>query len=83
VLERSGEVLAVLQGHSHDNSLATLGGIPYCVVRAMVEDEGARNNAFASVDVFADHSLVLRGSFRQSSYPVLGAGRGPTGPVVP
>ena len=72
VLEGSGRVLAVFQGHSHQNSLQTVGGIPYCVVRAMVEDDGAANNAFASVDVFSDYSMVLNGSYRQSSYPAFG-----------
>ena len=71
VLEKSGKVLAVLQGHSHQNFLATVGGIPYCVLRAMVEDPGAANNAFSSVEIFADHSIAIRGNFKQATYDPL------------
>ncbi len=68
VLEKSGRVLAVLQGHSHQNFLETVNGIPYCVLRAMVEDPGAPNNAFAAIEIFPDHSVAIRGNFRQDSY---------------
>ncbi len=65
------KVLAVLQGHSHQNFVATVNGIPYCVLRAMVEAAGPDNNAFATVELFADLSIAIRGSFRQSSYAAL------------
>jgi len=71
ILEKSGKVLAVLQGHSHQNFLTTVGGIPYCVLRAMVEDPGAPNNAFSTVEIFADHSIAIRGNFRQTTYDPL------------
>ncbi len=71
ILEKSGRVLAVFAGHSHQNFLTTVNGIPYCVFRAMVEEAGAPNNAFCTVDVFADHSIAVRGSFRQTSYDSL------------
>lgn len=73
VLEKSGQVLAVFQGHSHQNYLDTVGGLPYCVLRAMVEDPGAPNNAFATVEIFADHSLAIRGNYRQANYDHLAA----------
>ncbi len=65
------KVLAVLEGHSHRNFLGAVSGIPYCVARAMVEAEGPANNAFATVELFADHSIAVRGSFQQTSYPTL------------
>jgi alkaline phosphatase len=68
VLEKSGKVLAVLQGHSHQNYLATVGGLPYGVLRAMVENPGAPNNAFATIEIFPDHSIAIRGNFCQASY---------------
>jgi len=71
VLTRSGKVLAVFQGHSHQNALEVVDGIPYCVVRAMVEDAGPANNAFATVEIFDDLSIALSGRYRQSTYPVL------------
>jgi alkaline phosphatase len=67
----SPKVLAVLQGHSHQNFAGTVNGIPYCVLRAMVEAPGADNNAFATVELFPDLSIAIRGSFRQTSYPSL------------
>jgi alkaline phosphatase len=73
VIEKSGRVLAVFQGHSHQNYLDTVGGLPYCVLRAMVDDPGAPNNAFATVEIFSDHSLAVRGNFRQASYNRLAA----------
>jgi alkaline phosphatase len=65
------KVLAVLQGHSHQNFIATVNGIPYCVLRAMVEAAGPDNNAFATVELFADLSIAIRGSFRQTTYGAL------------
>ncbi len=77
VLEKSGKILAVLQGHSHQNFLETVNGVPYCVLRAMVEDPGAPNNAFATVEVFSDHSVAIHGNFRQASYDNLAQSKTP------
>jgi alkaline phosphatase len=72
VIEAAGsKVLAVLQGHSHRNFLGAVQGVPYCVVRAMVEAAGPANNAFALVEVFADHSAAVHGRFQQASYAPL------------
>jgi alkaline phosphatase len=71
ILEKSGRVLAVLQGHSHQNFLTTVNNIPYCVLRAMVEDPGPTNNAFGTVEIFADNSIAIHGQFRQDSYDSL------------
>jgi len=49
-----------------------VNGIPYCVIRAMVEAAGPANNAFAVVELFADGSIAIRGEFQQASYPSLG-----------
>ena len=49
ILEASGNVVAVFQGHMHWGGLARIGGIPYCTLRAMVEGAGLENNAFAIV----------------------------------
>lgn len=81
VLEQSGRVLAVFAGHSHQNYLATVNGIPYCVFRAMVEDPGAANNAFCTVEVFPDHSIAVRGNFRQMSYDHLSPVKAAAPPV--
>jgi hypothetical protein len=83
ILEKSGRVLAVLQGHSHQNFLATVKGIPYCVLRAMVEDPGPPNNAFGTVEIFADHSIAIRGQFRQDSYDNLAKTKLPAESALP
>lgn len=72
VLEASRRVLAVFQGHSHQNELAMVGGIPYLVVRALVEEPGPANNAFAIVEVMPDHRIAVRGAYRQTTVPQLG-----------
>ena len=51
ILEASGDVIAVFQGHMHTGGLEMINGIPYCTLRAMVEGPGAENNAFAVVKV--------------------------------
>lgn len=68
------KILAVLQGHSHRNFLGDVNGVPYCVLRAMVEAAGPANNAAAVVEVFADRSIAVRGHFQQASYAKLGSG---------
>ena len=40
VLEESGKVLAVFQGHSHKNDYKEIGGIHYCTLVAMIEGSG-------------------------------------------
>lgn len=64
VLEKSGKVLAVLQGHSHKNDLRQIGGIPYCTLAAVIEGSGAENNAYGVLELFADGSARIDG-FRQ------------------
>lgn len=49
ILEASGDVVAVFQGHMHWGGLTRISGIPYCTLRAMVEGPGLENNAFAVV----------------------------------
>jgi hypothetical protein len=68
------KVVAVLQGHSHRNALTVVNGIPYCVARAMVEAEGPANNAFATVELFADGSLAVRGRYQQTTYDKITSG---------
>ena len=68
LLESSGKVAAVFQGHSHQNDYQYIGGIHYCTVAAMVEGSGAGNNAFARLDVLPEGALKVTGFVRQKSY---------------
>ncbi|MEZ0385915.1 MAG: metallophosphoesterase [Verrucomicrobium sp.] len=64
VLEDSGHVVAVFQGHSHKNDYQQIKGIHYCTLVAMIEGSGEVNNGYSLLDVMPDHSLRLQG-FRQ------------------
>lgn len=64
ILETSGRVLAVFQGHSHHNEYRQIGGIHYCTLRAMVEGSGKANSGYGLLNVFPDGSMRLAG-FRQ------------------
>ena len=68
ILEDSGKVLAVFQGHSHKNELQQIGGIHYCTLVAMVEGTGIGNNAYSVMDLFPDGSIQLHGFRMQADY---------------
>ena len=68
VLEESGKVLAVFQGHSHKNDLKDIGGIHYCTLVAMVEGSGAENNGFSLMEILDGGTIRLTGFRKQSSY---------------
>lgn len=65
ILEASGKVKAVFQGHSHKNELKMVGGIPYCTLKAMVDGSGEENSGYSLLEVFADGSLRLKGYRKQ------------------
>jgi len=68
IFEDSGKVLTVLQGHSHKNDYQQIAGIHYCVLVAMVEGSGAKNNAYSTMDLFADGSIHITGFQKQQAY---------------
>jgi predicted phosphodiesterase len=68
ILEASGKVLAVLQGHYHVNDYQQLGGIHYVTLAAMVEGSGAESNAYAVMDVLPGDAIRIRGFRRQKGY---------------
>ncbi len=68
VLEQSGKVAAVFQGHSHHNKYSEIKGIHYCTMVAMVEGSGLDNNGYSTLDVYEDGSLILNGFCKQKDY---------------
>ena len=68
VLEGSGKVLAVFQGHSHKNDYKEIGGIHYCTLVAMIEGSGAENNGFSVVKLRTDGTIKLTGFRKQKGY---------------
>jgi alkaline phosphatase len=68
VLERAGNVVAVFQGHSHENEHVEVNGIHYCVIRAMVEGPGPDHSGYAMIRVDPAGSVVVDGFARQTDY---------------
>jgi predicted phosphodiesterase len=68
ILEDSGRVLAVFQGHSHQNDLKHIGGIHYCTLVAMVEGSGAENNGYSTMEITKGGTIRLRGFRKQHGY---------------
>jgi len=68
VLEDSGKVLAVFQGHYHRNDHKQIGGIHYCTLCAVVDGSGEENNAYAVVDLFAGGKIRVDGFRKQADY---------------
>ena len=68
VLEESGQVLAVFQGHSHQNEHKVIGEIHYCTLVAMVEGSLEASNGCSTASVFADGTIRLTGFRKQASY---------------
>lgn len=68
VLEGSGQVLAVFQGHSHKNDYKEIGGIHYCTLLAMIEGSGAENNGFSVVQVGTGGTIRITGFRKQKGY---------------
>jgi len=60
ILEDSGKVAAVFQGHHHAGGYRRLQGIHYYTLKAMVEGPYPANNAYALVDVLPD-KIVING----------------------
>jgi len=61
ILEQSGKVTAVFQGHHHEGSYSYIEGIHYYTLKAMVEGPGEENNSYAIVEILPDHSISVTG----------------------
>jgi len=68
VLESSGKVLAVFQGHSHKNDHQEIGGIHYATLVAMVEGAGTDSNGYSTMDVLEDGTIRFTGFRKQATY---------------
>jgi predicted phosphodiesterase len=67
LLEKSGKVAAVFQGHSHKNDYQQINGIHYTTLVAMVEGTGAENSGYTMLGIMPDSSLRLQGFRRQQA----------------
>lgn len=66
ILEQSGNVLCVFQGHVHEERYNLINGIHYYSVNAVVDGDGPENSAYMIVDVYKDGSLKMDG-FRRAT----------------
>jgi predicted phosphodiesterase len=77
ILEASGKVIAVLQGHSHKNELQTIAGIPYITLAAMIEGSGLENSGASILNISVDATFTLTGFRRHANHPVIGVSPSP------
>jgi len=61
ILEQSGRVICVFQGHVHEERYNLINGIHYYSVNAVVDGDGPENSAYMIVDVYKDGSLKIDG----------------------
>ena len=66
ILEQSGKVICVFQGHVHEERYNLINGIHYYSVNAMIDGDGPENSAYMVVDIFKDGSLKVDG-FRRAT----------------
>jgi alkaline phosphatase len=67
ILERSGRVRAVFQGHRHEGMFTRISGIPYYTLKGMIEGSGPENNAWAIVQVSSGGDIEVSGFLRADS----------------
>jgi predicted phosphodiesterase len=70
ILEASGKVLAVFQGHSHQNDLTEIAGIHYCTLVAMVEGTGPKSSGYSMLEIAPSGTIRLNGFRKQNSYEI-------------
>jgi len=61
VLEASGNVLAVFQGHHHKGAHSHINGIHYYTLKAMVDGTGPENSSYAIADVARNGDITVTG----------------------
>lgn len=67
VLERSGKVLAVFQGHRHEGGYSKINGIHYYTLKGLIDGAGPDDNSFAIVEADAGFNLTVTGYKRAVS----------------
>ncbi|MDC0325334.1 metallophosphoesterase [bacterium] len=69
ILEDSGQVAAVFQGHNHVNEHKTIKGVHYLTINAVIEGPAPENNAFSLLEyVPSSKALRVEGFYNQANY---------------
>ena len=61
ILEDSGKVIIVFQGHEHAGALSRINEITYYTLKGMVEGSGPENNSYAIAEIGRDLSVTIKG----------------------
>ena len=67
ILQASGKVLAVFQGHHHAGSYSNTAGIHYYTLKALVEGTGTESSSYAIAEARPDGSITVIGYRRAES----------------
>ncbi|MBN1507362.1 MAG: metallophosphoesterase [Sedimentisphaerales bacterium] len=67
VLQTSGKVLAIFQGHYHAGAYSLIDGTHYYTLKAVVEGHGRENNAYAIAEVKPSLDLIVTGYRKATS----------------
>ena len=68
ILEQSGKVLLVLQGHNHAGGYKKINGIPYYTLRSTVDGAGLENKSYALVEIDAAGVITITGFGQAASH---------------
>ncbi|MGB9596931.1 MAG: metallophosphoesterase family protein, partial [Candidatus Poribacteria bacterium] len=68
ILEDSGKVIAVFQGHDHFGAYNNINGIDYFTFQAVVEGQGLENNAYSLIHIRNDGTIKIEGFGKQNSF---------------
>ncbi|WP_425884168.1 hypothetical protein ACPYIV_16960 [Parabacteroides sp. ASD2025] len=63
ILEQSGKVIAVIQGHHHAGNYSFRHGIHYFTMKGMIEGSLPENNSFAVIEIDKDLNIYIEGFF--------------------
>ncbi len=74
ILEQSGNVLCVFQGHVHEERYNLINNIHYYSVNAVIDGDGPENSAYMIVTVNKNWCLTIKG-FRRASSKEFKSGR--------
>ncbi len=61
ILQDSGKVLAVFDGHEHRGGYRLVKGIHYYTLKGMIVGTGPENNSYAIVEILNDNNIVVTG----------------------
>ena len=60
ILETSGKVMAVINGHMHEEMFQELNGIRYFALNSMLEGTFVQRNCFYVLEILPDQILIDR-----------------------